>query len=246
MSYTSSDISILAVIPCDLGRILRVHSGHPEKYVQCYVSGELVAWQKPVEGVVEFVLAGPADEDVVFLLAVDEENAAANLWDEAFSVDPGRGNRIMVRSPQETIGFGPEDRWRVYVGEAGEAEATVLAHDQEFFPGARRSCGWGKVWGQGGWGFSGEDCIGWGHNWGYGQWGFDCDMLTWVSDPLSSGSYPVKVVVEDAQGNESAASETQTTVATFPRPASQLAVSSYVKATDTLTLTFEPSPDASG
>ena len=243
MSYTTTGISILDSQPYDLGRIIRALVTHQDKWIQCYVSGRLVAWQQPVHGVVEFVLTEPADEDLVSLLAVDAADAGTNLWPEAFGGEPGRGSRILVQTPQHIAPFAPDDRWKVYRDEAGEPAATVLVHQQAFYPAGRHSGGWGKDWGYGGWGWSGYDGIGWGHNWGYGQWGFDCQMLNWTSEPLPPGDYPVKVTVEDAAGNESAAYETVLGLTTYPRPAFDLAIDSHDKQTDTVVLTFSPSPD---
>lgn len=243
MSYTTGGITIVSTTAHDLGRRIRAATSHTDKFIQCYISGRLIAWQRPRRGMVEFVLAEPADEDIVFLLAVDESDCDVDYWSEAFGQGPDRGNRILVETPQTIVPYVPGDRWRVYVGQAGQAEATALVCDREFYVGGRNSGGWGKGWGKGGWGFSGLDCAGWGVNWGLGEYGFDCEMLQWRSEPLGPGTYPVKVVVVDALGNESSEYSTTVTLDTYPRPASQPSVTSYDRASDTLTLAFVPSPD---
>ena len=243
MSYTTSDITVIASVPFDLGRIVRATTAHRDKVIQCYVSGRLAAWQHPRHGTVEFVLADPVGEDVFFLLAVDQAEANTDYWSEAFPAAAGVGSRIVVETPQEISRREPGHVWNVRVGDSGEQTASALVHRQEFYPGGRFSGGWGKNFGFGGWGWNGFDCAGWGGNWGRGEWGFDCHMLTWTSDPLPSGTYPVRVTVEDAHGNESIAYETTVTVTAYPRPASGLTVESYDKDTDTLTLSFTASED---
>ena len=243
MTYETTGISILTIQPHDLGQILRAQTTHLDKVIQCYVSGRLVAWQRPRQGVVEFVLTEPVDEDLVALLAVDEQDGPTSLWEQAFGAQASYSARILLRTPQHIDSYAPGDRWKAYRGEAGDNAADVLVHDQEFYPGGRRSGGWGKNWGYGGWGWSGYDCVGWGSNWGYGEWGFDCELLTWTSEALASGTYPVKITVEDAHGNESVAHETTVTIATYPRPASEAAVESLDKNTDTLVLSFTASED---
>lgn len=243
MSYTTEGITIVSMTPHDLGRTLRATTSHTDKIIQCYVSGRLVAWQRPRGGAVEFVLAEPAAEDIVFLLGVDASEAEVDYWSQAFPEDPARGNRVLIETPQTLVPYAPGDRWQVYFGQAGQAEATALVCDRDFYVGGRNSGGWGKGWGRGGWGFGGLDCAGWGSTWGLGEYGFDCEMLSWRSEPLACGAYPVKVVVADALGNESSAYATTVTLDTYPRPASRLRVTSYDRAGDTLTLAFVASPD---
>jgi len=243
MTYTTEGIEILDSCSHDLGRVIRAQTSHADKYIQCYLSGHLVGWQSPINDIVEFVLAEPTKEDTVFLLAVDADEATVNYWTQAFENASGIVSRLTVRTPQHIQPYGPGDRWKVYSGLAGQSPAAALVHQQDFYPGGRHSGGWGKHWGYGGWGFSGFDCTGWGGNWGLGEWGFDCDMLIWTSDPLPPGTYPVKVTVEDEAGNESDPHETTVALPAAPRPAGQLTVASYDKATDTLTLTFTGSED---
>jgi len=243
MSYTTDGITLVSQAEHDLGRVIRATTSHTGKTIQCYFSGRLVASQRPRGGAVAFVLAEPADEDVVLLLAVDEADAGVNYWDEAFAESDERGNRIVVETPQTILTGDPGDRWQVYIGQADDAEATLLVCDREFHPGGRRSGGWGKHWGRGGWGLSALDCAGWGGNWGIGEHGFDCEMLSCRSEPMGPGTYPVKVIIADAHGNESSEYADTITLDTYPRPASELSVTSYDRPSDTLTLTFEPSPD---
>ena len=243
MSYTTSGISIVSSREYDLGRIITARTTHTDKLLQCYVSGALVGWQRPQGGTVQFVLTEPRSTDIVLLLAVDEAEAGTDFWVDAFGVGPADGNRIDVQTPQVLAGYVPGDVWKVYRGEAGDAHATILAHRQDFYTGGRHSGGWGKNWGYGGWGFNGQDCRGWGYNWGYGEWGFGCDMLQWISEPLPPGRYPIKVLVEDEHGNASDAYETTVALVTYPRPASDLTVTSYNPATDTLVLSFSDSED---
>ena len=244
MSYTTSGISILACRSHDLGRTIRASVSHTDKFVQCYVSGRLVAWQEPSGGVVEFVLADPVDEDLVFLLAVDEDEAQTNYWAEAFPTAAAYGNRISVRIPVDGTIYRIGDILKIDSGEDGQSQGDVLVFEREMFVGGRHALGWGQgQWGDDGWGFSGSDCIGYGYNFGSGPWGFDCEAIEWLSEPKAPGKYPVKVIVLDAVGNESTAYETTISVDTFARPPSNLKADSYDSATDTLMLSFERSDD---
>ena len=244
MSTTTDGITIVSRAEHDLGRVIRAVTSHADKSIQCYLSGRLVASQRPTGGVVEFVLAEPADEDIVFLLAVDPADADVDFWADTFIQAADRGNRILVETPRTIGAYGPGDRWQVYLGQAGQAQATVLVCNHAVYPGGRRSGGWGSGWGLGGWGFGGADCAGWGHNWGIGEYGFDCEMLWWLSDPLGPGTYPITVLITDACGNTSGEYTDTMSLETYPRPASAPSVSAYDHDTDTLTLTFESSPDA--
>ena len=70
-------------------------------------------------------------------------------------------------------------------------------------------------------------------------------MLTWTSDALPLGVYPVKVTILDAAGNESTATTGTITLVNYARAASSLAVSSYDTGTDALAFTYTESPDVS-
>ncbi len=87
---------------------------------------------------------------------------------------------------------------------------------------------------------------GWfGFNFGYGEFGFDCDMLQWRTEPLPPGTYPLKLTVVDAAGNESSPAERTIDLDTWARPASGPTVESYDSGTDTLELSFTASEDIS-
>ena len=243
MSYSTSDITEIGTSEFDGGLIVRARSGHADKIVQCYVAGELVDWQSSPAEAVEFVLAGVDESDVVFLLAVDPGDAQRSFWSEAFGTPADRGNRIVLETPQTIAPYCPGDRWRVSLGGAGDAQADTIVWEQPFYPVGRRACGWGAQFGGGGFGFDGVDAAGFGNSFGVGEFGFDCEMLSWRSDPMPSGTYPYEVAVVDEAGNVSAATADTITLDTFARCASALAVQSYDKATDTLTLSFSPSED---
>jgi hypothetical protein len=189
------------------------------------------------------VLSAPSAQDVVRLLVVDESEADCNLWEQAFGEEPGTGARIAVETPQRLCPHAPDDRWRVYLGEAGAPAADALVHEQALYPGARDCGGWGSAWGLGGWGWGGAACAGWGATWGLGEWGFDCRTLRWLSEPVPSGTYAVRATVVDPRGNESEDTDALVTVVTRPRPASDATVLAYDALADTLTIAFAPSPD---
>jgi len=242
MTCTTEGITVVAATAHDLGRRIVARTVHADKHLQCYVSGDLVAWARPAGGAVTFVIAEPAPTDVVLLAAVDEADAETNFWRELLAA-AAAGNRICVSTPRTIAPYAPGAVWKVYLGEAGGAVADALVRQQPFHPGGRRSGGWGSDWGRGGWGFGGAASAGWGAYWGWGEWGFDCDALQWTSEPLPPGDYPLRVVVEDAQGNESEAWESTAVLHTYPRPASEPAVDSYDPQTDTLVIAFTGSED---
>jgi hypothetical protein len=243
MGYYTTDICISRVDEVDLGLIVTAHTLHAGKVIQCYVSGELVAWQQPTEGVVRFVLQQAGSNDTILLLAVDKQNKATNYWSDAFGTGDQYGNRVKVDFRLDPLdGYHPGDKWRVYRGDKGDASADIVLYEAEIYPGGRGATGWGLGWGNGGWGYSGSNAPGWGYHWGY-TWGFGIDYLRFVSQPLTRGTYPIKVEAEDPHGNVSTAYETSVVIDTFARPADDLAVSSYTKGTDTLVLSMTPSKD---
>lgn len=245
MAYYATGTSVWRVDEVDLGLVVTAHTQHTDKVIQCYVSGDLVARQRPVGGMVRFLLPQAGPNDAILLLAVDPEDEAADCWPQALGLDSAYGNRIEVRFRRDLLdGRRPGDLWRVYRGEAGQGEATLQLHEATVYPGGRGGTGWGFDWGHGGWGYSGSAAPGWGSCWGY-TWGFSIDYLTHTTGPLPRGTYPIKVELADENGNVSTAFETSVVVDTHARPAEALAVSSYDKATDTLVLSVSPSPDIS-
>jgi len=243
MSYTTSGISDVRVQEYDGGIRIAARSTHTNKVIQCYASGELVAWQDSPAEDVEFDLAGLSSAHLLLLLAVDVEDAATNYWDDAFGTPSSCGNRIKFRVPQTIAPYRPQDRIRFYRGDAGDADATILVHEQDFYPGGRRCGGFGFHFGYGGFGWDGYDCKGFGYNFGLGEFGFDCEMIEVETVPLPPGEYRWKATVLDAAGNESTAASGTVTLDTYARPASDLAVQSYDKETDALTLSFTGSED---
>jgi len=241
MSYTTTGITVLAA-SVEGGRLLiRVANAHADKVLQCYVNGILAAAQSAPESVWTCELAPLAATDLVALLAVDPAEAACNFWGAAFDGTLA-ANRLRVRLPQTIVPYRPSGRWRVYRGEAGDGEAELEAYTAPVYPGGRRACGFGAHLGSA-FGYDGAGAAGLGATFGVGEFGFDCDLLTWTSKPLPPGTYPIRVTVLDAAGNESAALETTVSLNTYARPARGLAVDSYVAATDTVVLTFTPSED---
>jgi len=241
MSYTTTGITVLEASAGGGRLLVRVANANADKLLQCYVSGVLATVQSAPAGLWTCELATVADTDLVFFLAVDPDQAHENLWAEAFAA-AGAANRLRVRLPRTIAPYGPTDLWRVYRGDAGDSEATKQVLTAPIYPGGRRACGFGAEWG-GSFGYDAADAAGWGATFGRGEFGFDCDLLEWTSTPLPPGTYPISVAIIDAAGNESTAFETSVTLNTYARPARDLAVDSYVAATDTLVLTFTQSED---
>jgi hypothetical protein len=242
MSYFSDGITIADDRAFHGGRTLRVRTTHADKIIQCYVSGELVASAVPYQGSVEFTLTESLATDMVGLLAVDADGADENYWDQAFGTDLARVSRIKVQTPQLSLAYMPGDVWKVYVGAAGQAEADRLAHAQAFFPGGRGSGGYGIGYGDA-YGFDASGARGYGANFGRGEYGFDCDMLTWMSEPMPPGVYPVEVLVASACGNDSPSWTTEATITSYARPAVGLTVDSYDPSGDRLGFSFTESED---
>lgn len=207
--------------------------------VQCYLAGVLVASKQPSGESVEFDLPVVDGMDVVFLLAVDADSAETDYFDDAFPASSSRGNRIVLKvstSPDNEVG----DLVRYYRGDAGDASAGTKIDEREMFPAGRRAGGWGENWGYY-WGI-GPFGPGWGYNWGY-VWGYGADVLEFKTDPLPPGTYPVKATIVDRAGNESTDTTASVVLNTYARPASGLTIDSYVKGTDTLTLSWTASED---
>ncbi len=243
MGYSTSGITNLHFYEADGSLRITALSSHTDKVVQCYVGGELVARQTAPGAYVEFHLAVVDGWAPIFLLAVDTDEADVNYFADAFSVAASRGNRILLSVPQ-TMVYGQDDVIRIYLGDVGGATADDLVLEHRVYPAGSRGGGVGiGRYGYGGWGFSGDLGVGWGSNYGYGQWGFDCEMLTWESDPLVTGTYPYKVTVVDPAGNETDIAASTIALDTFARPASDLTVESYDYATDALVLSFTESED---
>jgi len=240
MSYTESGITVLEVVRYDGGVMLRVANTNADKLLQCYVNGSLAAWQSAAADRWTVTLPTADPCDTLFLLAVDAADARRNYFSDAFP--DATANRLRVRMAETIAPFRPGDRWRVYRGDAGDGEATILAHDRLIRRGGR-GVGVGYHFGYGGFGFDGFAAKGFGYNFGYGEFGFDCEMLEWTSKPLPPGTYPVKSSIVDAAGNESTAATDTITLTAYARPAQSLSVSSYTKGTDTLVLSFTESED---
>jgi len=241
MTFTESGITGVRTAAVDGGLLIRAHSAHADKVVQCYVGRRLADAQPAPAESVTFLLSGVTATDSIRLLAVDVDQARANLFDAAFSSD--HGNRMRVRTPRTIVPYGPGCTWRVRRGAAGAAQADTEAWRQDVYPNGHQAGGFGFGFGAGGFGWDGADSAGFGRCFGLGEFGFDCDLLEWLSEPLPPGTYPIEVTVLDAAGNESAGSATTIELDACARPASDLAVQAYDGPTDTLTLTFTPSED---
>jgi len=245
MSFTEDGITDLRTTEFDGGLIVRARSAHADRVVQCYVAGRLADWQTAPGEDVRFELAGVEETDLIALLAVDPTDAETDWWASAFGASDAHGSRVRLRTPQTIAPYRPADRWRVYLGDAGDEQADALLWDQAVYPAAARACGWGAALGEGGFGWDGRDAAGFGLAFGRGEFGFDCEMLEVVSDPLGPGTYPYRAVVADEAGNVSAATAGEVTLDTFAGCAAALTVQSYDRATDALRLAFAPSKDLS-
>lgn len=233
MSFTADKVFNLQI---DASRHFVVITANVEagfEFVQFYVAGSLLGFARAVDGLVTFSDGALGPIDPVFPLAVDAEDVETNFWDDAFPEAATSGNRIKVQlttTAEMLLG----DKWRVSIDGA-------IVHEADIYPTSDGAGGWGVEWGTawgvgpfgGGWGSS------WGSNWGLGG-GI---VLEFVSGVLFNGTYSVATQIIDAAGNVSTADTDSVTIATYPRPATDLVVVEYVKATDTLSLAWGESED---
>lgn len=237
MAYYSDGVTYVGKEDTGAGVVLWANTTRTTKAVQLYLSGRLTAWQMPVGGSVWFELPVMLPTDTLFLLAVDPANADTDYFADAYTVSATNANRIRIRTPR-IQGYELTDRWRVYRGDAGDASADMLVYEGSYYDNRQPGFGfrYGEAFGYG----PGTD--GFGAAFGY-AWGFGCGWLEWTSEPLPPGAYPVQITVVDAAGNESTASADTVTLTTYPRPATDLSITSYDKDTDTLILGWTASPD---
>lgn len=242
MSYTTEGITFCFDQPQDGGRLICVSTVHTDRVLQCYVSGQLVDVQLPIEGTAEFFLADTFDTDLILVLAVDQADSRVNYWQDAMSGYVAYANRIHIQTPRLAARYRPGDVWKVYCYPADAVCPDQPDHWEEVFPGGRDVCGYGFGY-EGGYGFDAANAVGYGQCYGRGEYGLDCVMLSWYSEPLSPGTYCVAAVLSDACGNDSTAFATTIHVRTYARAASDLNVVSYDKQTGQLRLSFSPSED---
>lgn len=240
MTYYADAVSDVVIRSRGAGA--RVEGTTSYSCVQVYISGQLVGHAIPDPlGDWSYDLPRLGILDMVFVLAVDDEDAGTDFWSVAFPVIAAYGNRIRVRV-DETNDYAFGDEVRIYKGDAGDAVATTLVLTERLFPGGRYLGGYGRKYGEcfghGPWGF------GYGVNYGHG-YGFQFRTITWTSAPLPNGTYPIKVVVADAAGNESTAHEEDVAIDSYARPAKDLTIDSYTVGTDTMELSWTASGDIS-
>ena len=243
MGYLLTGIEDVRIIAEDGGIVLRARNTNADKIVQCYVSGELYAWQTAPAEFVEFVLPPLSATSSIFLLAVDVGEEATDYFDAAYPVSDDYGNRLSLAVPRTIAPYGPADVIEFARGDAGDGSAGILMSREPFYPGGRRCGGFGFHFGYGGFGWDGADCRGFGYNFGLGEFGFDCEMIALESEALPPGVYPYSVVVTDPAGNESTAAEGTITLDTYARPASGLSVESFSFGDSELALSFTASED---
>ncbi len=242
MNWTTKGIDILGVYCAEPGLVVTAGTTHDDRVIQAYVGGELADWQWPRRRQVRFHLPKPDPADGVLLLAVTPVDATRNYWQEA----RGGGDvssRLSVALKRSILDAREIDEaWRVFLGPVGAGAAADLVHQAPVFPQGKGACGWGLDFGRGGWGYGGSGAPGWGVEWAH-VWAYGRDFLTFTTDTLTRGVWPMRVETEDAHGNASTAFETFAYIDTYPRGADDLAVAAFARGTDTLTLTFTPSED---
>ena len=201
--------------------------------VQLYVAGNLTGSQKAQAGLVTFIIPLPGSTDPIFLLSVDPQDVNVDFFSQAFPTAATSGNRIQVQvTTLESMGVSW--KWRITLDSVQQFEALI-------FPAGDAIGGWGYVWGSN-YGH-GPFGAGWGNGWSL-NWGHGGPLtLEWISKPLFNGTYALGVAFIDQAGNVSTTTTNNVTIESYARPASNLQVASYDLGTDTLSLTFDQSPD---
>jgi len=117
------------------------------------------------------------------------------------------------------------------------------------WPDGEGKRGWGLgPWGEGPWG-QGQGGVGWGYGpWGLGPWGYGIATVSLVTPLLTDGTYTFAAVPLDPAGNaDTPASETaEVLLAGTPKPPGVPTATAYDDETDTLTLSWQLSPDDEG
>ena len=237
MAYYTGEISNFEL--SESGRMVIARGETSKDCVQCYVAGSLFGYQRPVAGSVEFVFSILDATEIVFLLAVDLDNAETDYFDDAFPEASANGNKIKIRS-FPCHAYTPEDKWRVYRGDAGDASAADKIEERWIHPNGQYAGGFGSTFGEH-FGF-GSYGAGFGSAFGY-DFGYGSPTMTKVTESLVPGDYPIKTAVIDEVENESAVREDDIVLNTYPRPATGLAITSYDYATDVLIMSFTASGD---
>jgi hypothetical protein len=212
----------------------------PSPTVAVYVGGRLVARRRPAGRTVSLLLPLSGPREPITLLAWADVAPPASLASAGLSAPPPQG-RLTIRLAQRTA-LRPGCRWRVYLGEGGDATAHRLVHEAPVHPAGRRCGGWGTRFGEA-MGFEPTDAPGLGEALGLGEFGWEGRLLAWTSDALGPGSVPVRVAWVDRQGAETTAWEQIVDIPAWPRPAEDLAVTAYDPAAGELSLSWTASPD---
>jgi hypothetical protein len=240
MTWHAQGIDAMWLDPAD-GEVVVHARADSSLSVQCYVSGQLVAWQRPLSGSVRIVLPAVADREPIALLGVDPADQAEDFYREAFG-DFAR-DRVWVMVARR-LQDAPGSRLRIRLGPRGaaEAEAQSIVHVEPIHPSGYLPGGLGQNL-QGAFGFDGTAAAGFGSSMGLGELGFDADLIRWKSEPLAPGTWPVAMDVLDSRGNPSVAQQSQITIRSFAGACRGLEIDAYDPATDTLELSWTPSED---
>jgi len=97
-------------------------------------------------------------------------------------------------------------------------------------------------------GYDGSAAVGFGKgSFGNGEFGFDADTIEWISPLLPDGVYKFWIVVRDAVGRQSGATETETvTVTRAARPAQGLSIDAFDTKTNVLVLKIKEQGENNG
>jgi len=241
VSYYDTGITFCSDVVTSAGRIVTVRTTHIDKVLQLYAGGELIEEREPVNGTATFTLLAVPDAAVLLVIAVDADSRGTNYWEEYFTGDD-YADKFEVSMMALNLTYSPGDVMIIYRGDAGDESAATEIHRRDVFADSS-GIGYGLSYGDS-YGYDDGQAPGYGTCYGY-EYGIDAEQITFQSESLPRGTYPVKVVIEDSLGNESTAYETTIEVESYARPASSLAITSYTSGTDTVVLSFTPSEDIS-
>ncbi len=202
--------------------------------VQCYVNNEIKAGQVPDGMSVSLRIDTPRPGEYIRLLAVDLEDADTNFFSQAWPFD--EGNRLTARTPTEP-GYFRDYVWSVYLDD-------TLVHDRMVWPfpdsPSSRIGGRGTFRGiRRGW-----ETYGSGRgNWRGLQRGFEPVELIFETDPQSPGTYEIATTITDNAENQSAQTEDNIDLDTWPDEPEDLLVSSFTIGTGVIKLSWTESTD---
>lgn len=211
-------------------------------FYQVYVNGRyagttLDSEQRQLAVPIPTSLTSPVHIEVI---AIEAEQANMDFSGELEQpqADSGRVRIVLLRSQSLPVGATAEIYFDNGTGQI-DYDNPLTDSPIRIWPAWQDKAGFTMSgFGTGDFGYDSAAAVGFGRgSFGNGQFSLDADTIEWISPPLQSGSYRFGVIITDASGNQSSASETEPiTVTPAARPADKLSVLSFDKQTSQLML----------